>query len=183
MSKPRPIEEQGFMEWLRNTVESHPEAVAAARDEESRLHLARALRRARQAAGRTQAQVAEASGLKQAMISRLEKADHNPTVATVLKYVTALQGELVMGIVVGNELFAATPACSKTVTLPDYAVDEANRHGLEPKEYVVACIARDRSLHAVADVVREEIRGHTTEMQAWARATHDSDGDEGQPDK
>jgi len=177
MTKKTPDERQGFMEWLQNTVAEQPEAAAAARDEEARLHLARALRRAREEVGMTQALLAEASGLKQAMISRLEKADHNPTVATVLKYVTALGGELVMGVVVGDVLFGATDASSRTVTLPAYAVSEARRRDLDPKEYVLTCVARDQSSRAMIDVVREEIRVNMVEMRSWMRASGDTDRD------
>lgn len=177
MSKQTPTEQQGFMEWLQNAVVDHPEAAAAARDEEARLHLARALRQAREAAGMTQELLAQASGLKQAMVSRLEKADHNPTVATVLKYVAALEGELVMGVIVGDALFGATHASNKTVTLPAYAVNEAGRLGLDPREYVLTCVARDQSSREIGDLVREEIRAHMLEMQSWMRARSDVDRD------
>lgn len=177
MSKKAPNEQQGFMEWFQNAVAAQPEAVVAARDEDARLHLARALRRAREEAGMTQELVAEASGLKQAMVSRLEKADHNPTIATVLKYVSAVQGELVMGVVVGNEMFGATPASYRTAILPAYAVSEAERLGLDPREYVLTCVARDRSSREVAGLVREEFRAHMVEMRSWMRARSDGDGD------
>lgn len=177
MSKKAPNEQQGFMEWLQNAVAAQPEAVMAARDEDARLYLARALRRAREEAGMTQELVAEASGLKQAMVSRLEKADHNPTIATVLKYVAAVQGELVMGVVVGNEMFGATPASDRTAILPAYAVSEAERLGLDPREYVLTCVARDQSSREVAGLVREEIRAQLVEMRSWMRARSDGDGD------
>lgn len=180
MSEKAQANPQGFMTWLQRSVDEHPEAAEAARDERIRLHLARALRQAREAAGMTQELLAKASGLKQAMVSRLEQADHNPTVATVLKYVSALPGELVMGVTVGDSLFGATPACDRTVTLPAHAVDEANRLGLGPREYVLTCVARDQSSRELGALVREEIRANMREMRSWTRATGDAEH-EGRP--
>ncbi len=89
-----------FLEWLDERVESEPEARLAAREEEVRLYLASALRRARNEAGLTQAQVAEVSGLRQSVVSHLESADHNPTIETILRYLSAVGANLVMSVTV-----------------------------------------------------------------------------------
>lgn len=47
------------------------------------------IRRARVQAGMTQAELAESAGLTQSAIARLERADSNPTIATLEKVIAA----------------------------------------------------------------------------------------------
>jgi len=95
--------------WLEKSVQNDPEARRAAAEEEVHLHLARALRKARLAAGMTQSQVAEAAGLRQSAVSRLESPNHNPTIASVVRYLTAVGGELAMSVRVDGRRIPVTP--------------------------------------------------------------------------
>lgn len=66
-------------------------AVSRAFDElESEYQLAESLVKARLAKKMTQAELARKTGLKQAMIARLESGTANPTIATVSKVATVL---------------------------------------------------------------------------------------------
>jgi|SRR5690625_781701 len=134
-------ERSEFLEWLDESVESEPEAKLAAREEEVRLYLASALRRARNEAGLTQAQVAEASGLRQSVVSRLESSDHNPTIETILRYLSAVGANLVMSVTVGDEVLNATALAERSVLLPEAAAREAKVRGISLSEYVLSSLA------------------------------------------
>ena len=53
-------------------------------------HFAEMLRKARMAAGRTQADVAKKMGLLQARVAKLESGQNEPTLTTVAKYAKAI---------------------------------------------------------------------------------------------
>lgn len=56
------------------------------------------LRRLRRALGLTQAEVAEKCGIKQAMVSKLESGDYNPSIGSLFRYVAKLGGEFEIAI-------------------------------------------------------------------------------------
>ena len=51
------------------------------------------LRRLRRALGLTQAEVAEKCGIKQAMVSKLESGDYNPSIGSLFRYVAKIGWE------------------------------------------------------------------------------------------
>lgn len=112
-------ERDDLLGWLEESVQNDPEARRAAAEEEVHLHLARALRKARLAAGMTQSQVAEAAGLRQSAVSRLESPNHNPTIASVVRYLTAVRGELALSVQAGGRRIPATPAAKRVKPVPD----------------------------------------------------------------
>jgi antitoxin HicB len=57
-----------------------------------------AIRRARQAAGLTQAELAKRAGLSQSNIARLEDPDHNPTLDTLERVAAALDADLLIEV-------------------------------------------------------------------------------------
>lgn len=158
MSKNRNPSGDDFMTWLEDRVESHPEAKEAAAEEGMRLSLARALRKAREASDKTQAQLAEESGLKQSMVSRLERPDYNPTFQTVLRYLRAVDAELVLKVVVGTQEFAATPMSERSVVVPQSVVEQAQRRGITVGEHVLECVARQSTMQDA----RPHSRGNAT---------------------
>lgn len=166
-------EEGAFMDWLDDVVDADPEARLAAREEEVQLHLARALRLARESVGMTQATVAEASGLRQSMVSRLEKADHNPTLQTVLKYLNAVGAELVVSLLVGDGAFPATEAADRSVTVPCHVARQAASSGLTLREHVLTCIAKQETRSEMAALFRDECRRQMSEMRSWVQAEED----------
>lgn len=170
----QPISED-FIDWLDEIVEASLEAKQAAREEELRLHLAGALRKAREASGMTQALVAEVSTLKQSMVSRLERADHNPTVETILKYLNAVSADLVLSVIVDGQMFAATETAQRAVVLPQHISDEAEERGVSLREHVIGCVTRQQTMRDVASVFREELHREMVEMRSWMRGQQDSD--------
>lgn len=57
-----------------------------------------AIRRARHAAGMTQAELARRAGLSQSNIARLEDPDHNPTLDTLERVAAALDADLLIDV-------------------------------------------------------------------------------------
>ncbi|MDZ7802317.1 MAG: helix-turn-helix transcriptional regulator [Trueperaceae bacterium] len=150
MSQHIPPEDGTFLEWLDQLASSDSEARQAALDEEVHLYLPAALRRAREASGMTQEMVAEASGLRQSAVSRMERTGHNPTMASVMRYVDAVGAELAMNIVVGEQQIPATRSAERTISLPSEILERAAARGLTPRAYVLGCIARDDARQGVA---------------------------------
>jgi predicted RNase H-like HicB family nuclease/DNA-binding XRE family transcriptional regulator len=68
----------------------------------TRLAAAIELRRARDRAGLTQAQVAKRSGIAQPMIARLESSKSNPTIDTLERYAVATGANLMLFLDFGN---------------------------------------------------------------------------------
>lgn len=134
------------MGWLDGIVKESPAAVAAERQESLKICLAEALRGARNAAGMPQAMLSEASGLKQSVVSRLERADHNPTLESIARYLDAIGADLVLSVLVGDRGFHATEAAQRSVTLPPTVVDAAAERGLTLSEYVLSCVEAARAI-------------------------------------
>ncbi len=72
---------------------------------ESRYRLISALIAARKRRGWTQSEVADAAGMKQSAVARLESGDRDPQMSTVLAVAQALQ----VSIRVGNQTVTASP--------------------------------------------------------------------------
>lgn len=81
-------------------IEETPEARRARKKEALRLMLTDAMRRARKQAGLTQAQVAErlGDGVSQSWVSKLESANYDHQIESVLDYLDALGAELGLSI-------------------------------------------------------------------------------------
>lgn len=162
MSKRTGTEEYNFMKWLDALVDEEPEAVAAERVEGFKIRLADTLRDARSAAGMSQNMVSEISGLKQSVISRLERPDHNPTLESIVRYLNAIGADLVLNVISNDQTFHATEAGQRSVTVPPPVVREAAKRGLTVREYVLSCIEANRATEemreSLQDAIRAEIR-------------------------
>jgi len=68
--------------------------------EENRLMVSVAvkLRRLRRALGLTQLEAAEKCGMKQAMVSKMESGDYNPSIGSLFRYVARIGGEFELAI-------------------------------------------------------------------------------------
>lgn len=122
------------VEWRSEIVEGDPVARSAERAESLDLRLAGALGDARKAAGLTQAQVSEASGLKQSVVSRLENPGHNPTLDSVVRYLDAVGADLVLSVVVGENAYAATEYTKRSVVFSKEIVASTEAGGISLKE-------------------------------------------------
>ena len=68
------------------------------REEEIRIALTDTMRRVREASGLTQQQLADRLGVGQSWVSRLESANYDHRVESVVTYFAALDAELVMAV-------------------------------------------------------------------------------------
>jgi predicted XRE-type DNA-binding protein len=93
------------LELLDDLVEDSPEVRRAVRRERLRLELARAMKKSRETAGLTQQDVATTLGVTQAWVSKLENANHDHKLESVLSYFDAIGGDMSLGVEVGRSSF------------------------------------------------------------------------------
>jgi DNA-binding XRE family transcriptional regulator len=93
------------LELLDDLVVDSPEVRRAVRRERLRLGLARAMKRARETAGLTQQEVATALGVTQAWVSKLENANHDHKLESVLSYFDAVGANMSLEVDVGESSF------------------------------------------------------------------------------
>ncbi len=98
-------ENRSPLEVLDSLVEDSPEVRRAARRERLRLELARFMKKAREEAGLAQQDVARALGVTQAWVSKLENANHDHKLESVLSYFDAIGAEMSLGVEVGAATF------------------------------------------------------------------------------
>jgi transcriptional regulator with XRE-family HTH domain len=167
MSKRVKRKDQNVMDWLDELVVSDPEAQAAYEDETLRLRLADALRKAREEAGMTQTMVAEEMGVRQSLISKLERPDHNHTVETALAYLQAVGANLVVAVVTadGQDLIPASTLAENVVLLPKFVSEEAEARGLSLREHVLCSLAHQETAREMTRVFRTELKVHISELQ------------------
>lgn len=167
MSKQARRNGQSAMDWLAELVASDPEAQKAYEDEELRIQLSGALRESREAAGMTQAMVAEAMGIKQSLVSKLERPDHNHTVGTVLSYLQAVRAGLVMAIVAANgrDLLSATALAENAVLFPEEVRKQAESMHMSLREYVFGCLAHHHTANEMKQAFVGELRQHMGELE------------------
>lgn len=93
------------LELLDDLVEDSPEVRRAVRRERLRLELARAMKKSRETAGLTQQEVATALGVTQAWVSKLENANHDHKLESVLSYFDAIGAAMNLEVGVGASTF------------------------------------------------------------------------------
>lgn len=162
-------EGQNIMDWLDELVASDPEAQKAYEDEALRVKLSDALHRARELAGMTQALVAEEMGVRQSMISKLERPDHNHTVETVLSYLQAVGAGLVMAVVApnGRDLIPASSLAENAVLLSGEVIKQAEAAEMSPREYVMSCLAHHETAEKMVQAFSTELKQNMTEIRGW----------------
>ena len=114
------------MDMIREHIE-HPESRAEFGAEGVKLALAFALIDARESAGMTRAELAEASGVSEAYISKLESGDANPAVGKVGEIFAAMWMKPTVGfapLMADSEKAAASAALSPSANGAG-AVDES----------------------------------------------------------
>lgn len=75
---------------LQKEVEKNPDIVKYVEEFNREYELIQTLVKARKESGFTQKDIAMKSGLTQQMVSRIEKIDNSPTLANLMKYITAI---------------------------------------------------------------------------------------------
>ena len=93
------------LELLDDLVVDSPEFRRAVRRERLRLGLARAMKRARETAGLTQQDVAGALGVTQAWVSKLENANYDHKLESVLSYFDAVGANMSLEVEAGDSSF------------------------------------------------------------------------------
>ena len=87
------------LEFLKSVVPDTPETQRIEKQEWARLLLTEEMRSARKQAGLTQEQVAAKLGVTQGWVSRLEHADHDHTLESVIAYLDAVDADLQFEVV------------------------------------------------------------------------------------
>jgi len=87
---------QDVLAFLNDIIPDTPETRRAGKKEALRITLTDAMRKARKQAGLTQAQLAErlGEGVTQSWVSKLESANYDHQIESVLDYLDALEAEL-----------------------------------------------------------------------------------------
>ncbi|CAN5492801.1 hypothetical protein BH24DEI1_BH24DEI1_09500 [soil metagenome] len=178
MSKRVKREGQNVMDWLNELVASDPESQKAYEDEMLRLRLASALRKAREEAGMTQAMVADEMGVRQSLISKLERPDHNHTVETALAYLQAVGANLVVAVATaeGHNLIPASALAEDVVLLPKFVREEAEARGMSLREHVLCSLAHHETAREMTKMFSSELKVHMSELHSWASSRHPQAG-------
>jgi DNA-binding XRE family transcriptional regulator len=96
------------LEFFANLVPDTPETRRAGKQEWARLLLTEEMGKARKRAGMTQEQVAEKLGVTQGWVSRLEHADHDHTLESVVAYFDAVGADFEFKVTAVSERVADT---------------------------------------------------------------------------
>ena len=112
------------LDLLDDLVVDSPEVRRAVRRERLRLELARAMKKARETAGLTQQDVARGLGVTQAWVSKLENANHDHKLESVLSYFDAIGATMSLEVEVGASTFRIWGGAPTTRS---YEVAEATR--------------------------------------------------------
>lgn len=98
-------EEASALEFLDGLIDETPQVQRVARRERLRLELARFMKKAREAAGLTQTEVARALGVTQAWVSKLESPNYDHKLESVLNYFDAIGGGMNLSVDVAESTF------------------------------------------------------------------------------
>jgi transcriptional regulator with XRE-family HTH domain len=135
-------------EDLRKLIPDTPEMRRVGKQEWLRLVLTDAMREARKRAGMSQKDVAEALGVSQGWVSRLESANYDHQVESVISHLDAVGAELLMAIRATDDLIQVeTHEEDVLVNVPASYQNEALEAGMTLREFVcsrVAASSRDR---------------------------------------
>jgi transcriptional regulator with XRE-family HTH domain len=134
------------LEWLDSILPDTPENQAIADEEEIKYNLAVALTQAREASGHTQTSLANKLDVRQSLVSKWEKIDHNHTLETLLQLCQVTGAKLVMGLEINGELVSITPAAQRCILLSETAFNQLEQQattiGLSAREVLLAPILR-----------------------------------------
>ena len=137
------MKKPNFQAWLQQKVSDEPEVILAGKLEYLRLYLTDAMRKIRNQAGLTQAQLAQKLGVKQAAVSKLESALKEHELESVLHYLHALGADLLVAVKQGDELYQASDNEGVLlVDVPDVVAQKALAANMSVREYVRVAIEK-----------------------------------------
>ena len=114
------------LELLDDLVEDSSKVRRAVRRERLRLELARAMKKARETAGLTQQDVARTLGVTQAWVSKLENANHDHKLESVLSYFDAIGADMSLAVEVGASSY---PILGSAPTVSSFEVAKVGDSG------------------------------------------------------
>lgn len=121
-----PRKDTSPLELLDDLVEDSSKVRRAVRRERLRLELARAMKKARETAGLTQQDVARTLGVTQAWVSKLENANHDHKLESVLSYFDAIGADMSLAVEVGASSY---PILGSAPTVSSFEVAKVGDSG------------------------------------------------------
>ncbi|HOC43352.1 MAG TPA: helix-turn-helix domain-containing protein [Thermoanaerobaculales bacterium] len=121
-----PRKDTSPLELLDDLVEDSSKVRRAVRRERLRLELARAMKKARETAGLTQQDVARTLGVTQAWVSKLENANHDHKLESVLSYFDAIGADMSIAVEVGASSY---PIWGSAPTVSSFEVAKVGDSG------------------------------------------------------
>ena len=126
MNEMSPRKDTSPLELLDDLVEDSSKVRRAVRRERLRLELARAMKKARETAGLTQQDVARTLGVTQAWVSKLENANHDHKLESVLSYFDAIGADMSLAVEVGASSY---PIWGSAPTVSSFEVAKVGDSG------------------------------------------------------
>lgn len=126
MNEMSPRKDTSPLELLDDLVEDSSKVRRAVRRERLRLELARAMKKARETAGLTQQDVARTLGVTQAWVSKLENANHDHKLESVLSYFDAIGADMSLAVEVGASSY---PILGSAPTVSSFEVAKVGDSG------------------------------------------------------
>ena len=126
MNEMSPRKDTSPLELLDDLVEDSSKVRRAVRRERLRLELARAMKKARETAGLTQQDVARTLGVTQAWVSKLENANHDHKLESVLSYFDAIGADMSIAVEVGASSY---PIWGSAPTVSSFEVAKVGDSG------------------------------------------------------
>ncbi|MBN3961092.1 helix-turn-helix domain-containing protein [Nostoc sp. NMS8] len=137
------MKKPNFQAWLQQKVSDEPEVILAGKLEYLRLYLTDAMRKIRNKAGLTQAQLAQKLGVKQAAVSKLESALKEHELESVLHYLHTLGADLLVAVKQGDDLYQASDNEGVLlVDVPDVVFQKALAANMSVREYVRVAVEK-----------------------------------------
>ena len=128
---------------LADVIPDTPEMRRVGKQEWLRLALTDALREARKRVGMNQKDVAQELGVSQSWVSKLESANHDHQIESVVSLLDALGAELLMAVKVDNDIIPVQPQTQEDVlvSVPYFVKQDAEAAGMTTREFVCASVA------------------------------------------
>lgn len=126
------------LEHLESLTSDTPDLRRVGKQEWLRLALTAAMVAARKEAGLTQKDVATALGVSQSWVSKLESANYDHQIESVVSHLDAVGAELLMAVRAGDKLIPVEREEADTILadVPTWCVREAETRGVSVREYI-----------------------------------------------
>ncbi len=124
------------LDHLGTIIPDTPQTRRVGKQEEVRLGLTEAMRQARKRAGLSQKEVAKTLGVGQSWVSKLESANYDHQLESVVAHLDAVGAKLLMAVKFGDELIPVTQTHRLLVDVPAFYQAEAEQAGMTLREYV-----------------------------------------------